>query len=255
MLDFLRRAIAKPSEPGHIDLIVAGETLRVTIKKAAAARRFTLRVRAATRDVVLTMPARGSMAKAREFAQRHADWLETRLTRLPQGVPLLPGSIIPVRGVDHLIVHRPAARRIVWIEAATNQDMSSPGVHLCVSGEMAHVPRRLADYLKKEARRDLESAVAHHSRQIAKPVLKITLRDTTSRWGSCSSRGSLNFSWRLILAPAYVLDYLAAHEVAHLVHMDHSAAFWKLAGTLAPEMPKAEAWLKLHGTSLHRYGA
>ena len=255
MLDILRRAIAKPPEPGHIDLMVAGEPLRVTVRKAAAARRFTLRVRAATRDVVLTMPARGSMAKAREFALRHADWLEARLVRLPQTIAFAPGAVIPVRGVDHLVVHRPAARRTVWVEVASGAAPQGAGVLLCVSGELAHVPRRIADHLKKEARRDLEAAVAHHARQIAKPVRKVALRDTTSRWGSCSSRGSLNFSWRLIMAPSYVLDYLAAHEVAHLVHMDHSASFWTLAGTLAPDLAKAEAWLKLNGSGLHRYGA
>jgi predicted metal-dependent hydrolase len=87
------------------------------------------------------------------------------------------------------------------------------------------------------------------------PNRAVGLRDTTSRWGSCSSQGSLNFSWRLILAPAYVLDYLAAHEVAHLVHMNHSARFWKLTRKLCAETDRAEAWLKAHGKDLHRYGS
>ena len=238
----------KPPAPATIELLVAGEAISVIVKRAAQARRYTLRVRAASRDVLLTMPARGTLASAREFALRHAGWVEARLGRLPQPVLFQPGAVVPLRGVEHVIAHRPGARRTVWVEAA------GVDLLLCVSGALAHLPRRVADHLKAEARRDLEDAVRHHAGAIAKPARKITLRDTRSRWGSCSSRGSLNFSWRLILAPSFVLDYLAAHEVAHLVHMDHSPAFWRLAAKLAPDLQRAEAWLRQHGSGLHRYG-
>ena len=238
----------KPPAAATIQLVVAGEAISVTVKRAPQARRFTLRVRAASRDVLLTMPARGTLAGAREFALRHASWVEERLGRLPQRIFFAPGAVVPVRGVEHVIAHRPGARRAAWVEAAGS------GLLLCVSGELAHLPRRVGDYLKAEAKRDLDSAVRLHTSAIAKPARKITLRDTRSRWGSCSSRGSLNFSWRLILAPSFVLDYLAAHEVAHLVHMDHSPAFWRLAGKLAPDLQRAEAWLRQHGAGLHRFG-
>ena len=115
---------------------------------------------------------------------------------------------------------------------------------LCVAGEAPHIARRVGDFLKREARKDLEAAVARHAYRLGVAPRKIALRDTSSRWGSCSSTGGLNFSWRLILAPPFVLDYLAAHEVAHIVHMNHSPMFWKLTHRLFPETERAEAWLK-----------
>jgi predicted metal-dependent hydrolase len=219
------------------------------LKRLPSARRFTLRVRGATRDVVLTMPARSSLRSAREFAERHAAWIGARLARLPRPVIFEPLSTAPLRGVDHTIVHCPRARGVVWL------DHGDGGPMICVAGDLAHVPRRVADFLKREARRDLETAVARHSKALGVEARRITLRDTTSRWGSCSSTGALNFSWRLILAPPFVLDYLAAHEVAHFVHMNHSPAFWKVTHRLFPETDRAEQWLKTHGPSLHRFGA
>ncbi len=146
-------------------------------------------------------------------------------------------------------MHRPLARGVVWTEAAPD------GPLLCVAGEAPYVPRRVADFLRREAKRDLEAAVARHARRLGVSPRRITLRDTSSRWGSCSTQGNLNFSWRLILAPPYVLDYLAAHEVAHILHMNHSPIFWKLTNRLFPETDRAEAWLKTHGSGLHRFGA
>lgn len=245
-------SIAKP-KPSHFDLMHAGVAYKVTLKRAAAARRFTLRVRSASRDVVLTVPVRSSLVAAREFAERHLDWIQNRLAQLPQQVLLLPGARVPVRGVDHLIVHRPGFRKTVWIEANQSSGLADAAMLLCVTGEAEHIERRVRDYLKRQARTDIEAAVRHHTRTIGKVASNVTLRDTTSRWGSCTSRGSLNFSWRLILAPGYVLDYLAAHEVAHLVHMNHSAQFWELTAKLAPGWSRAEAWLKSQGAALHRF--
>ncbi len=231
----------------------AGETFKVELKRVASAQRFTLRVRNATRDVVLTMPARGSVHTARDFAERHAAWIGARLKRLPQPVPFAPGSIIPLRGINHVIVHRPDMRGTVWVEPYMGRDACAM-LALCVAGEAPHVARRVSDYLKKQAKLDIEAAVTQHTKTIGRPARSITLRDTTSRWGSCTAAGALNFSWRIILAPAYVLDYLAAHEVAHLIHMNHGKRFWALTHKLAPQTERAEAWLKAHGASLHRYG-
>ncbi len=244
---FQRRPTTPPT--AHVDISHGGEVFRVALKRLASSRRFTLRVRAATRDVVLTMPERSSTQSAREFAERHAAWIGVRLARLPKPVSFEPRSVMPLRGVDHRIVHCPSLRGVVWVDA----DESGP--MLCVSGDRAHVARRVADFLKKEARKDIERAVARHTKTLGLTARSVTLRDTTSRWGSCSSTGGLNFSWRLILAPTFVLDYLAAHEVAHFVHMNHSSAFWRVARRLFPETDKAEAWLKTRGASLHRYGA
>ena len=249
MLRLFRRD-APRVDPSQFEVSHAGDTYRVVIKRVASARRFTLRVRSATRDVVLTMPVRGSLNAAREFTDAHGGWIGARLKRLPQPVHFAPGASVPVRGVEHVIRHRAGARGTAWIEAD-----GAHGLALCVAGAEPHVGRRVGDYLKKEARRDLEAAVAHHTAAIGVPVRSITLRDTTSRWGSCSSQGALNFSWRLVLAPSYVLDYLAAHEVAHLVHMNHSARFWKLTRSLSPDTDRAEAWLKAQGAGLYRFGA
>jgi predicted metal-dependent hydrolase len=125
---------------------------------------------------------------------------------------------------------------------------------LCVAGETPHIARRIEDYLKAAARTDLQAAVAAHAARLAVRPRSLTLRDPVSRWGSCSSSGALSFSWRLILAPTHVLDYLAAHEVAHLTHMNHSAKFWAVVHRLSADVDRAEAWLNAHGSQLHRYG-
>lgn len=254
MLRLFRRDTLSLDDVPHFDVSHGGETYHVAVRRVRGARRFTLRVRAATRDVVLTMPMRGSNSAAREFALRHAAWIGARLNRLPHPIPFSPAAIIPVRGADHRISYRPDQRGTVWVETISESDRPECLPTLCVAGGRLHVERRIADYLVREARRDLEAAVKRHSSAIGVPARRVTIRDTTSRWGSCSASGSLNFSWRLIMAPAFVLDYLAAHEVAHLVHMNHSSKFWALTRKLAPQTERAELWLKLHGSGLHRFG-
>lgn len=244
---FERRPVAPVVS--RLEIVHAGQTFNVALKRLATSRRFTLRVRAASRDVLLTVPARSSLKSAVEFAEKHAAWIGVRLARLPRPVAFAHGAVTPLRGIEHRIVHRPDARGVVWVEAA--QD----GPLLCVSGEAPHLSRRVGDFLRREARRDLEAAVARHATKLGVFPRRIALRDTSSRWGSCSSNGSLNFSWRLIFAPSYVLDYLAAHEVAHIRHMNHSPAFWKVTKDLFPDTDRAESWLKAHGASLHRFGA
>ena len=248
MLRLFQRRPAAP-DIAEIEVFHGGESYRVELKRMASSRRFTLRVRAATRDILLTMPAKGSLKSARDFAERHAGWIGAKLARLPRPVAFSPGARTPLRGVEHIIVHRPAQRGVVWTE------MTPEGPALCVSGEAPHISRRVTDFLKREARRDLEAAVDRHAARAGVSPKRLVLRDTSSRWGSCSHRGNLNFSWRLILAPPYVLDYLAAHEVAHIAHMNHSPMFWKLTKHLFPETERAEAWLKFHGAGLHRFGA
>ena len=176
-----------PEQAAHIEVAHDGEIYRVALKRVATSRRFTLRVRTATRDALLTMPSRSSLKAAREFAERHAAWIGTRLARLPEPVAFEPRAVTPLRGVDHRIVHRPGERGVVWLEA------SERGPLICVSGERPHVARRVTDFLKREARKDLEAAVARHSKQLGVKPRRIVLRDTVSRWGSCSSTGGLEF--------------------------------------------------------------
>jgi predicted metal-dependent hydrolase len=137
----------------------------------------------------------------------------------------------------------------VWTESDGNG-----GRLLCVAGQAAHLNRRLADFLQREAKRDLEAVSRQFATKLGLAVRRLSVRDQSSRWGSCSSTGVLSFSWRLILAPTHVLEYLAAHEVAHLVEMNHSARFWRVVNRLVPGHEKAKAWLDAHGADLHRYG-
>jgi predicted metal-dependent hydrolase len=227
-----------------------GETYRVELRRVETARRFILRVRGATRDAVLTMPRRATLKDATEFAERNAAWVGVRLRRLPQQVAFVDGAVFPLRGASTRIVHAPKVRGTVWTPAASQEDIGQ----LHVSGEAPHTERRVRDWLKAQARKELEAAVAHYAEMISRSAPPITLRDTTTRWGSCSSAGALNFSWRLIMAPSDVLTYLAAHEVCHLAHMNHSVRFWKLCRSICVHADEAEHWLKSSGADLYRYG-
>jgi predicted metal-dependent hydrolase len=245
MLRLFRRTL--PPDSDRIDLSIGGSTYAITVRRITSARRYTLRVRSAQRDIVLSMPTRGSMATAQAFAEKHAGWIATRLTKLAEDVRFAHGAMIPLRGRLHRVEHRGTARGTVRVE---------PGLPpvLSVAGETPHLPRRLTDWLRKQALKDLTVAVERHCAAINARYTSISIKDTASRWGSCSSTGALSFSWRLVLAPPYVLDYLAAHEVAHLKEMNHSRRFWRLTERLCPRMAEAKAWLKAHGAGLHRYG-
>jgi len=137
--------------------------------------------------------------------------------------------------------------------ADRNAVETAPLPTLRVSGEPAHAPRRLADWLKAEARADLSERVAHHADVLGVAPKRISVRDQSTRWGSCSCTGSLSFSWRLIFAPGFVLDYVAAHEVAHLREMNHGPRFWRLVRDTMPEMNAARRWLREYGAELHRF--
>jgi predicted metal-dependent hydrolase len=239
----------RPSEPQAIEVIFDAAIYIVRLRRHRQARRYTLRIAAPTREVILTIPPRGTLKEAREFAQKHGGWIAARLGRLPEAVRFAEGVLVPLRGTPHRIEHRPGARGTVWVETDSAQRPL-----LCVAGEAPHVDRRIGDFLRREAKRDLEAASHRFAAALAVSVKRVAVRDQASRWGSCSSTGVLSFSWRLILAPAFVLEYLAAHEVAHLAEMNHSARFWRLVQRLCPDHQRAKVWLDVHGGDLHRYG-
>lgn len=236
-------------DPDRIEVVHAGTRYPVMVKRRANARRMTLRVSQATGEITLTLPERAAFAAGRTFAESHGGWIAARMARRPRPVPFEPGRTIPLRGVPHRIVHWSKARGLT--QAMRDGEGA---LVIAVAGEPAHLPRRVRDFLRRLALEDLEKAVSRHTAALGIPARKITIRDTTSRWGSCSSQGHLSFSWRLILAPPAVLDYLAAHEVAHLKEMNHSHRFWALTQRLCPDTQEAEAWLKRHGAALHGYG-
>ena len=239
----------RPSEPSVVQVVFDRSIYLVRLRRHRQARRYTLRIDASSREVVLTMPPRGSLREAKEFAQNHGGWIAARLKRLPEAAPFAHGADVPLRGLSHRIVHRRGERGTVWTETSNCGDRL-----LCVAGEPAHVNRRVHDFLKREAERDLAVAVRRHAHELGVTIERISVRDQSSRWGSCSNTGVLSFSWRLVLAPCFVLDYLAAHEVCHLVELNHSPRFWRLVKRLYPEVERAKVWLDVHGTDLHRYG-
>jgi predicted metal-dependent hydrolase len=248
MLQRILRLIDPPTEE-RIEVHHLGLVYPVTIRRAAQARRYTLRVKTATREVVLTMPLRGSMTTAKDFAGRHGGWLAARLQKMPALVDFAAGAVVPLRGLPHRIEHRPAARGTAWLEAGAD---GFPVI--AVAGDVAFVSRRVRDFLKREARKDIDEAARRHAATLGVSIKRIAIKDTVSRWGSCASDGSLSFSWRMILAPPFVLDYLAAHEVAHRVEMNHSTRYWRVVASLFPDYERAEVWLKRHAAELHRWG-
>ena len=239
----------RPSEPQAIEIVFDRSIYLVLLRRHRQARRYTLRIQAATREVVLTIPPRGTLKEAREFAQKHGGWIAARFGRLPEAAPFAHGLVVPLRGVPHRIAHRRGVRGTVWTETDANGERL-----LCVAGNAPHIDRRIGDFLRREAKRDVDAASLRFANHLGVSVKRVAVRDQSSRWGSCSTTGVLSFSWRLILAPGHVLNYLAAHEVAHLVEMNHSARFWRLVQRLCPDHERAKVWLDVHGTDLHRYG-
>jgi len=244
-----KRRGAKREQGRKWQLEVGGRAVPVTMKHHATAKRFILRFNKTRDGLIVTVPPGAREREAFLFAQRQHDWISARLESRPALVPFEHGAVIPVRGVHHLIAHCPARRGTAWTE---DGDGDLP--RLCVAGEETHLSRRVADWLKREARGELRTRCADYADKMGLKYSRVALRDQSSRWGSCSSSGTLSFSWRLILAPLHVLDYVAAHEVAHLKEMNHSPRFWKLVEDAMPEMERSRAWLREHGPGLHLYG-
>lgn len=249
LMTFRALLYRRPAEPHTLIVRHGSQLYSVRLRRHRRARRYTLRIHPSDREAILTMPPRGTILDAKEFAQRHGGWIAARLGRLPKAAPFQPGTVLPLRGVAHRIVHRAGSRGTVWTETRDSGEKI-----LCVAGGAEHIDRRIHDFLKREARDALQKAASHYAAALGVKVKRISIRDQSSRWGSCTSAGSLSFSWRLILAPPFVLDYLAAHEVAHLVEMNHSARFWRVVSRVCGAVERAKIWLDTHGNDLHRYG-
>ena len=209
------------------------------LRRSARARRISLRVSALDGRVTLTLPRGVDEAEALAFAEDRAAWIRGHLAQRPDTVRPEIGATIPVEGVARRIVAAPERR--VLLSAA----------ELAVPGDA--VARRLRAWLTDLARERLTAAADRHAAALGRRYGRITLRDTRSRWGSCSAQGALMFSWRLVLAPPQILEYVAAHEVAHLAEMNHSAAFWAHVNRLYGPHAAPRRWLRGHGAELHRY--
>ena len=204
-----------------------------------------LRVEAKSGEVVFTWPLRSRVTpeKALRFIEQNRDWISKQEQRaVPQQI-FAPGTVLRVAGVPCVIQHG-QGRGLTRIEAS----------NLIVHGKAEHLPRRVRDFLKKHAAETLTSLTHEKSRSLGLAPASVRILDPKTRWGSCGPDGKIMFSWRLLLAPYEVMDYVVAHEVAHRVHLNHSRKFWRLCLELAPHSVTARKWLRQNGRILLSYG-
>lgn len=237
MIDWLLRPASK--DP----VVRIGETeLPLDIRRRAQARRLTMRLAPDGGAVQVTMPCWGRTADALAFAQSKVDWLAGQLARLPQRQEIAHGAAIPLHGEALLLHHDPAGSRRVRLHDGA----------LHVGGPGESLRPRLARWLEGEARRNLADDLAHYCARAGQPPARLLLSRAQRRWGSCSGKGEIRINWRLVMAPVHVRRSVVAHEVAHLVHFDHSPRFHALLGELFEgEIAAANQWLKAHGRSLY----
>ncbi|MGO1119653.1 M48 family metallopeptidase [Rhodovibrionaceae bacterium A322] len=231
----------------HI-LYLNGEAVPLLLRESARAKRLHLKVDPAREGPVVTAPKGYSRQKTLDFVDKNRGWLEQKWAKLPRRIHFEEGTVLPVLGQEVELRLAPEARRGVWREEGA----------LWVSGRREHLARRVTDYLKAEVKQALLAKVREKVALLPsgdhRPLGRVTVRDTSSRWGSCSVKGDLSFSWRVVFAPPFVLDYLVAHEVSHLVHMNHSASFWRQVAAICDEDEAGRRWLSRDGARLQRYG-
>ncbi|MGE4218205.1 MAG: M48 family metallopeptidase [Alphaproteobacteria bacterium] len=235
---------AAPADPPELILDRDGRRIVLSVRRSPRARRLALKLDPGAGMPVLVLPPRMPLARGQAFAEQNWQWLATRLDRLPGRVAFADGATVPLRGIPHTVRHAPDLRGVV----------RALDGRIEVSGRPEHLSRRLGDWLRREARRIVVPLAHEKAAALNRKPARISLRDPRSRWGSCSSQGRLAFSWRLIMAPSTVLDYVVAHEVAHLVELNHSPAFWGVVACLTPHLEEGRTWLKQNGHGLHRYG-
>jgi predicted metal-dependent hydrolase len=228
----------------EICLVLRGHAVTVPIRRDRRARQITIHIDASIGGAKIVMPAYAAVADAMAAVREHEEWLLDRLSKLPPRIPFADGAVIPFRGVNHRIRHFPGLRGIVQCVDGE--------IH--VSGRAEHVARRVTDWLKSEAQRTISPICLAKAARIDRRVRRIVVRSQRARWGSCGANGHLSFNWRLILAPDSVLDYVVAHEVAHLVEMNHSPAFWRVVRRLTRDMEPSREWLNRKGQQLYRFG-
>ena len=217
--------------------------INIKVVQAKSARKLTLRIDTKERVPVLSVPKWCSKKHAIDFVNEHMDWLIEDLSKMPPVKYFTDGGEILLFGQKVRIRHCPQSRCGTWLE---------DGV-LNVSGSAEFLHRRVKDYIKKQAQAEFFKLSAELAERIGQKVRSVCIKDTKSRWGSCSSLHNINYSWRIALAPREVIDYLMAHEVAHLKYQDHSPAFWNCVGELNPNWQIGHKWLKNNGKTLHSY--
>lgn len=230
-------------ETPHPFIDVAGATLPLITRRHRSSRHIVVRYHPATDSVSLTLPKRAPMAQALIFLEERKGWLAKQRTPFAQPMMISHGAELPVLG-QNLRLQRTGEMRGI-IECKENL--------LCIPGMEEHFNRRVHEHFMQLLRRHCREKALHKAASIEARLGQVSVRDTHSRWGSCTSDGDLSFAWRLVFAPLEVLDYVIAHEVAHLRHMDHSPAFWRVVEQLCPHWGDARLWLRKEGQVLYRY--
>lgn len=236
------RASALQCPEAFVD--VDGDRLAVRFRPLVRAVNLTLRLEQDHSTVVVTHPPQISRRQLMGFVSDHVGWIRQRLRCASPSIPFADGQVIPVLGIPRTLCVRPEGRRGIVLEEG----------RIIVTGPVVSPANRLRDWLRQYALREVRSRACVMAERVGQRVRSVTVRDTRTRWGSCSVTGDLSFSWRLILAPDKVLTYVVAHEVAHLVEMNHSRQFWFVVDSLVGSCRDERDWLRRNGSSLLRYG-
>lgn len=223
---------------------VAGVLTAVAFKRSSRARKISMRIDPGFDGILITLPMRVSRRAGLALLRQHEEWAAEKLAALPRPVRFAPGAAIPVCGVTHVIHPVPAGRGGAWIEDG----------RILVTGGEEFLARRVTDCLKRLARQRLTAQAAEKATLAGAKMRAVRIKDTRTRWGSCAPDGTLAFCWRLVCAPEFVQDYVVAHEVAHLTHMNHGRQFWALTERLTPHRDAASGWLTSNGLELLRLG-
>jgi len=240
-----------PARPSKADFPIRdGADPRVLYVLSQRAKRISLKVKPGSREVHVVVPGLRALPKAKEFARKERDWIDVQLEALPPPQPFVPGGEILFQGQYFRLVNPPGRGRARVDRLARKLVVPSPDIE--------SFPGRVRRFLIREARAELEAASHHYAAELDKRVGKVSVRDTESRWGSCITRngeGHISYSWRLICAPPEILEYVAAHECAHMIEANHSAAFWAVCDRLFDDVKSAKRWLRKNGPTLHAVGA
>jgi len=223
-----------------------GRVIVLRLEVNPKAKRLILRLDERKGEAVAVAPTRKLLPQAAAFAAERAGWIANRLSDVPDAVPFAPGNLVPIRGqMTRLSLDGPG--RLAQLEDAPTPVLRAPGMPETFSA-------RITRFLKKQAKLDLAQSVERHCATLGVKAARITVKDTRSRWGSCTADGRLSFSWRLVCAPPDVLDYVAAHECAHLLEMNHSDRFWAHVDRCKADWKSHRGWLRTHGAKLHALG-
>jgi len=225
-------------------ILIDGVAVPVRVRRSARARAYKLSLDAARGELRLSLPARASLKRALGWAQGHEGWVRAQMAARPAMATLRDGAVFPLEGRDVRICWTLGASRTIRLE----------GDRLLLGGAEESVGARVLRWLKGRAKAVLESETRELAAQHGLAVASVGVGDPRSRWGSCASNGTIRYSWRLILCPPEVRQATVAHELAHLIHMDHSPAFHAAHARLLGRDPRpARAWLRTHGAALHRF--